>query len=119
MIIRPCSSIAVVDDDQSVRDSLRSLIQSAGYECVVFPSAEVFLNFPHQSEIACLVLDVRMPGISGLELQLCLRRKRSRVPIIFVSGYVDDEMRATAISRAPLHSWENRSPMMLCLALLS
>ena len=61
--------ISVIDDDDSVRESLESLIRSFGFAVEVFPSAEAFLNSDHLGDMRCLVLDVRMPGMNGLELQ--------------------------------------------------
>jgi len=84
------SVIGVVDDDESVRDALSSLIRSAGYQCAVFPSAEAFLESGDLSNTHCTVLDIRMPGLSGLELQLRLREMRCSIPIIFVTGQADE-----------------------------
>jgi FixJ family two-component response regulator len=90
------SIIGVVDDDESVRDALSSLIRSAGYRCVVFPSAEAFLDSGAVGNTDCTVLDIKMPGLSGLELQLRLREMRCSLPIVFVTGHADDLLRAKA-----------------------
>jgi len=93
------SLIGVVDDDESVRDALSSLIRSAGYRCIVFPSAEAFLDSPDMFNTDCTVLDNRMPGLSGLELQLRLREMNYPVPIIFVTAHADDFVRVQALQQ--------------------
>jgi FixJ family two-component response regulator len=93
------SLIGVVDDDESVRDALSSLIRSAGYRCIVFPSAEAFLDSPDMHNTNCTVLDNRMPGLSGLELQLRLREMNYPVPIIFVTAHADDLVRIQALQQ--------------------
>ena len=93
------SLIGVVDDDESVRDALSSLIRSAGYRCIVFPSAEAFLDSPDMYNTDCTVLDNRMPGLSGLELQLRLREMNYPVPIIFVTAHADDLVRTQALQQ--------------------
>jgi FixJ family two-component response regulator len=91
------SLIGVVDDEESVRDALSSLIRSAGYRCMVFPSAEAFLDSGDVPNTDCTVLDVRMPGLSGLELQRRLRELRSSIPVVFVTGHADEFQRAEAL----------------------
>jgi FixJ family two-component response regulator len=91
------SLIGVVDDDESVRDALSSLIRSAGYRCAVFPSAEAFLDSGQLDETDCALLDVRMPGLSGLQLQARLREIRSSLPVIFVTAQADEELRKRAL----------------------
>jgi FixJ family two-component response regulator len=88
-----------VDDDESVRDALSSLIRSAGYRCIVFPSAEAFLDSRDMYSTDCTVLDNRMPGLSGLELQLRLREMNYPVPIIFVTAHADDFVRTQALQQ--------------------
>jgi len=89
--------IAVVDDDISVRESLQSLIRSVGMEVKVFASAEEFLNSLNGSKIDCLVLDVRLPGMSGFELQRHLVASRRNVPVIFMTAHgYDDRARSEA-----------------------
>ena len=90
--------IAIVDDDDSLRDSLDNLIRSVGYRVEGFASAEAFLQSQHASETACLILDVRMTGMSGLELQQQLGAAKVHIPIIFVTAYADDEARARALA---------------------
>jgi len=91
------SLISIVDDDEGVRDALNSLIRSAGYKCAVFPSAEAFLGSGRLGETDCMVLDIRMPGLTGLELQLRLQEMKCAIPIIFVTGQGDEGLRAKAI----------------------
>jgi len=91
------SLIGVVDDDEAVRDALSSLLRSAGYKCSVFPSAETFLASGSLDQTDCMVLDVRMPGMSGPELQSRIRENHCAVPVIFVTGHADEELRSRAI----------------------
>src|SRR3977135_776885 len=91
------SLIGVVDDDDSVREALSSLLRSAGYKCALFPSAEAFLKSGLLRDADCVVLDFRMPGLTGLELQLKLRKMRYLAPIVFVTGHADSGLRARAL----------------------
>src|SRR3954453_1562976 len=96
----PCEGIAmvsVVDDDASMREALRGLLRSTGLRVEVFASAEEFLASGRLSGTACLVLDMRMPGLSGLQLQERLLASGSRVPCIFISAHSDEAMRARAL----------------------
>ena len=91
----PCSLVSVVDDDESVRESLPDLLTEFGFTARCFSSAEEFLaSGPRETD--CLVLDIRMPGLSGFELHLKLREMNLNVPVIFVTGQADDESRASA-----------------------
>ena len=89
--------IGVVDDDESVRDALSSLIRSAGYRCELFPSAEAFLESDRMGQTDCMLLDVQMPGLSGIELQARLRKMNCPVPVIFVTAHADESLRARAL----------------------
>ena len=89
--------ISVVDDDESLRESLGSLIRSVGFGVKAFASAEEFLNSEHSRVSDCLVLDLRMPGINGLELQRRLRASDSEIPVIFISAHGDEEARSRAL----------------------
>ncbi len=91
------SKICVIDDDESVREALRSLLKSVGFEAEVFASAEDFLGSGHLPGTCCLILDVRMPGMSGFELHEQLIADDEQVPIIFVSAHADEEARARAL----------------------
>jgi FixJ family two-component response regulator len=89
--------ISIVDDDDALRNSLDDLIQSIGFRTRGFPSAEAFLNSNHASDTACLILDVRMPGMNGLDLQRQIVAANWRVPIIFITAHADDNARARAL----------------------
>jgi len=90
--------ISVVDDDDSVRESLRGLIRSVGFAVKVFASAEEFLNSDHLRNTNCLILDVRMPGMNGLELQRQLAATDRKIPVIFITAHGDDEVRSRALN---------------------
>ena len=83
--------ISIVDDDESVRVALKSLIDSVGFRAEVFGSGEEFLNSPHVSKTDCLIADVRMPGMSGLELQDRLNAANLSIPVVFISAHDDGE----------------------------
>ena len=89
--------VFVVDDDKAVRDSLERLIRSVGLKVELFPSTDEFLARGHWPRPGCLVLDVRLPGRSGLELQADLSRANSSMPIIFISAYSDVPMSVRAM----------------------
>ena len=89
--------VAVVDDDDLLRDALRRLLKASGLGAVSFESAEDLLNSGRLPEIACLIADVRMPGISGLELQAKLKAERCPIPIIFITAHGDAKMRVQAM----------------------
>ena len=90
--------IAIVDDDESVRQGLANLISSVGYEAELYASAEEFLACPEAGEAACLVLDLRMPGMGGLELQRRLATRGGGPPVIIITAHGDDEARAEALA---------------------
>ncbi len=92
------SLIAVVDDDESLRESLEGLLKSLGYETMVFSSAESFLSSESPRKIACLILDVRMPGMSGLDLQRELIGRQWIIPIIFVTAQGDKDVVARVMA---------------------
>ena len=89
--------IVIVDDDRSVQIALQDLIESEGLSTLCFGSAEQFLDSGAQHKAACLIADIRMPGISGLELQTKLKAQRCRVPIIFITAHGDAKMQAQAL----------------------
>jgi FixJ family two-component response regulator len=91
------SMVFVVDDDQSVREALSSLIRSIGLDVETYASAHEYLRRPPQQSPACLVLDVRMPGLSGLDLQRELARQGREIPIIFVTAHGDIPMTVKAM----------------------
>jgi len=89
--------VAIVDDDESVQRSLQDLIESDGLSTLCFGSAEQFLDFEARNKAACLIADIRMPGMSGLELQAKLKAERCRIPIIFITAHGDAETRILAM----------------------
>jgi FixJ family two-component response regulator len=89
--------VLVVDDDRSVRESLSNLIRSAGFKVVAYESASDVMHAGLPKGPCCLVLDVRLPGPSGLELQQELLRARAAIPIIFITGYADISMSVQAM----------------------
>lgn len=95
-------TVFVVDDDEAMRSSLAWLIESMGLQVRTFPDADHFLSGYDPAAPGCLVLDVRMPGISGLELQERLRDKGVRVPIIFISAHGDVAMAMRAVKNGAL-----------------
>ncbi len=93
----PDPIVFVVDDDASIREAISSLIESAGLSVETFPSAQEFLRHKRPQTPACLVLDVRLPGLSGLELQRKLAPASKRIPIIFITGHGDIPMSVQAM----------------------
>jgi len=86
-----------VDDDIRIRESLASLIESAGFTSLVFPSGEDFLRSGTLSEASCLITDVRMAAMDGIELQRRVRFDRPQLPVIFISGHHSDEIQRKAL----------------------
>ena len=98
MKIEPTSSLlAILDDDRSVQNAVQDLIESEGMSARCFGSAEQFLNSPARDDAACLIADIRMPGISGLELQAKLKAERCRVPIIFITAHGEIALSVSAM----------------------
>ena len=89
--------IAIIDDDESMQDSLRDLIESAGLVAQCFGSAEDFLESGLHRQVACLITDILMPKMSGLQLQTRLKDEECDIPIIFITAYGDARMRIQAI----------------------
>jgi len=94
--------ISIVDDDDALRTSLENLIRSVGLRTQGFTSAEAFLSSNHVPETRCLVLDVRMAGMSGLELQRQMAAAKSPIPIIFITAHEDDAQRTRALEAGAL-----------------
>lgn len=94
--------IAIVDDDKSVQSALQDLIESEGLSTLCFGSAEQFLDSGAQRNAACLIADIRMPGMSGLELQAKLKADRCRIPIIFITAHGDAKMQIQALREGAL-----------------
>jgi two-component system response regulator FixJ len=89
--------VMVVDDDAGVRNAMRSLLKSVGLNSALFASAQEFLDAYQPSQLGCLVLDIRMPGMSGLELQQQLNLRGAVIPVIFMSGHGDIPMAVEAM----------------------
>jgi FixJ family two-component response regulator len=89
--------IAIVDDDESVRFALKGMMKSVGLPAQAFASAEDFLNSGILHQIACLIADIRMPGMSGLDLQKKLNAEHYRIPTIFITAHGDAKMRLQAL----------------------
>jgi FixJ family two-component response regulator len=85
--------ISIVDDDESVRIAMNRLVRSLGYNVYTFASAEDFLRSPRVSDTSCLITDVQMPGMNGVELQSRLRDDGHRMPIVFITSYPDERTR--------------------------
>jgi FixJ family two-component response regulator len=94
--------IAIVDDDKSVQSALQDLVESEGLSTLCFGSAEQFLDSGAQRNAACLIADIRMPGMSGLELQAKLKADRCRIPIIFITAHGDAKMQTQALREGEL-----------------
>jgi FixJ family two-component response regulator len=89
--------VATVDDDRRVRESVRSVLESAGYEALTFESAEMFLASGVLSSVTCVIADVRLPGIDGMELQRRIRLERSHLPVILITAHDDDDVQQQAL----------------------
>src|SRR5258708_23065902 len=100
----PDSIVFVVDDDPSVRRAIKRLVESMGLHVELFGSAAEFMNSSHPDIVSCLVLDIRLPGISGLDFQPQLVAAGIRIPIIFITAHCDIPIPAPPIQPEPLHS---------------
>jgi FixJ family two-component response regulator len=106
--------IAVVDDDAAIREAIQSLLRSVGLRVAVFAAAEDFLQAGQRQATACLILDVRMPRMSGIELQQRLATAHDPMPIIFITAHGDEETRARALRARAVAFLENPSAMRSC-----
>lgn len=89
--------VSVIDDDESIRRAFERLIRSFGFPVVVFPSAHEFLLSDRVQDTACLILDMQMPHMNGLQLQSHLAKAGCRIPIIFITAYPDERVRERAL----------------------
>jgi FixJ family two-component response regulator len=89
--------VAAVDDDRRVRASIQSVLESAGYEADMFGSAEEFLDSGALARATCVIADVRLPGIDGIELQRRIRTERPPAPVIFITAHDEDGVREAAL----------------------
>ena len=90
-------TISIIDDDQVVREATGDLVQSLGYEVLTFESAERFLESGRLAETSCLITDLQMPGLSGLDLQSRLIEEGQRIPVIFVTAFPDEKFQVRAM----------------------
>jgi FixJ family two-component response regulator len=97
VIQKSTKTVAVVDDDDLIRSAVGGLLKAVGLPAQEFASAEEFLNSGLQHQIGCVIADIRMPGISGLELQAKLNAEHCKVPIIFITAHGDEKMRMQAL----------------------
>jgi FixJ family two-component response regulator len=97
LIHKNTKMVAIVDDDDLMRSALGGLLKAVGLPAQEFASAEEFLSSCQEQQIGCLIADIRMPGMSGLELQAKLNADRCRIPIIFITAHGDEKMRLQAL----------------------
>jgi FixJ family two-component response regulator len=96
-MIRRSQVVVIVDDDELIRGSLGGLMKEAGFPALTFASAEEFLTSGEDKRTRCLIADIRMPGMSGLELQARLNESHQRIPIIFITAHGDEKLRLKAL----------------------
>jgi FixJ family two-component response regulator len=97
MALQDSETVAIIDDDELMRGALRGLLREAGLPARAFGSAEEFLRSGAQHLSSCLIVDVRMPGMSGIDLQARLNAEQIRIPIIFITAHGDERMRMQAL----------------------
>ncbi len=110
--------ISIVDDDESIRLSLRDFVRSLGYVPNVFASAQEFLDSPRLNETACLISDVQMPGMSGIELQSRLKALDFSTSVIFITAFSDERSRAQAIEAGAIGFLEKPFEARAMIALI-
>ena len=106
--------VSIVDDDDSVREALKGFIQSIGFRAEIFPSAEDFLASNNLDKTSCIIVDVHMPVMTGLELQCRLDSSRFRIPMIFVTAHDDPAVRVQALKGGAVDFLRNPSTRMFC-----
>lgn len=92
------ATVVVIDDDAGLRESLDALLSAVGYQCRTYPSAEHFLACAPPALPSCLLLDLHLPGMNGLELQSRISTEIPRLPVLFISGHASDDETAAAIA---------------------
>ena len=97
MVDRDSRVVAIVDDDERMRNALQGLLKAEGFVTRTFASAEEFLESGQPRECACLITDIQMPGMSGLDLQARLNAQQIKLPIIFITAHGDSQMRMQAL----------------------
>lgn len=121
--VDPDQLVHIIDDDDALRDSLEWLLESTGLKVASYPSAEAFLGAYNADMRGCLVLDIRMPGMSGLELHEKLKAQHSTLPVIFITGHGDVPMAVSALKKGafdfiekPFHDQDMLNLISQCLA---
>lgn len=89
--------VCIIDDDESVRDSVSDLVESLGYKTTTFASADEYLQSDHVENSSCVITDVRMPGMSGVDLQARLRASGHKTPIIFITSFPSEDIRTRVL----------------------
>ena len=110
--------ISIVDDDALARDGIRELLESLGYNAITFSSAEYFLQSNAIAETTCLITDLQMPGLNGLELQEALQSRGHSTPVILITAYPNERHRARALNNGAvcfLHKPFDDRSLMECL----
>jgi FixJ family two-component response regulator len=100
--MRSAPLISIVDDDESIREATKGLVRSLGYQAATFASAEEFLRSESMDNTSCLIADVQMPGLSGIDLQCQLIARGVRTPTIFITAFPEEETRARAMKAGAL-----------------
>jgi FixJ family two-component response regulator len=100
--LRTAPTISIVDDDESMRCAVKSLVTSLGFDVCTFSSAEEFLRSPRLNDTDCLITDLQMPGLSGIELQKSLLAQDRHIPIIFMTAFPEERMRSRAMDAGAL-----------------
>jgi FixJ family two-component response regulator len=100
--LRTGPTISIVDDDESMRCAVKSLVTSLGFDVCTFSSAEEFLQSPRLNDTDCLITDLQMPGLSGIELQKSLLAQDRHIPIIFMTAFPEERMRTRAMDAGAL-----------------
>ena len=95
--------VAIVEDDESVRESLEGLLESAGYETILYPSGEDFLGSGRLCDIICLISDIGLPGMNGIELLRALRCRRPELPVIIITGRLEPNVLQAALDAGARH----------------
>lgn len=95
--------VRIIDDEEEVRESLSFLLDCANWKTVAYSSVESFLSYDDFEKPGCILSDIRMPGLSGLQLQIELKKREIQLPLIFISGHGDIEMAVEAIQRGALN----------------
>lgn len=97
------SFVAIVEDDESVRESLEGLLESAGYKAILYPSAEDFLSSGRLCDIVCLISDIGLPGMNGIELLRAVRTRRPQLPVIIITGRLEPTVLQAALNAGARH----------------